>query len=246
MYRLNDGKTVQFIYLWSEYYTCCKRTSRNRRILTPRDVFKRNEFLVPKRLSRNAEKYWIKWEFNFEYRKKKKVNFPLDQTTMYGDAMCEPFKMIEKLNGWKPIRTLKKTVDFALWRKKRLFCSRSDKNVMCDINNKMGENLKQNQTFSIRTLKKTLDFALWRKKIILLLLIRQQCLEMLYVTQKKLNGKTLKQNQTFSIRTLKKTVDFALWRKRWLFCSRSDNELEVWICNAWHMQNDWTIKWEKT
>ena len=184
MYRLNDGKTVQFIYLWSEYYTCCKRTSRNRRILTPRDVFKRNEFLVPKRLSRNAEKYWIKWEFNFEYRKKKKVNFPLDQTTMYGDAMCEPFKMIEELNGWKPIRTLKKTVDFALWRKKRLFCSRSDKNVMCDINNKMGENLKQNQTFSIRTLKKTLDFALWRKKIILLLLIRQQCLEMLYVTRK--------------------------------------------------------------
>ena len=48
----------------------------------------------------------------------------------------------EKLNGKTlkqnqtfSIRTLKKTVDFALWRKKRLFCSRSDKNAMCDINN---------------------------------------------------------------------------------------------------------------
>ena len=139
MYRLNDGKTVQFIYLWSEYYTCCKRTSRNRRILTPRDVFKRNEFLVPKRLSRNAEKYWIKWEFNFEYRKKKKVNFPLDQTTMYGDAMCEPFKMIEQLNGKNPIRTLKKKLlilhseerkDYFALDQTKMFGD-----AMCDTNN---------------------------------------------------------------------------------------------------------------
>ena len=36
--------------------------------------------------------------------------------------MCEPFKMIEQLNGWKPIRTLKKSVDFALYEICSFYC----------------------------------------------------------------------------------------------------------------------------
>ena len=100
-------------------------------------------------------KTWISEEKN--------DHFALDQTTMYGDAMCEPFKMIEQLNGKNPIRTLKKTVDFALWRKKRLFCSRSDKNVWrCYV---WHEQLNGRKPLAKPNFfDTTVDFALWRKK----------------------------------------------------------------------------------
>ena len=75
-------------------------------------------------------KTWISEEKN-DY-------FALDQTTMYGDAMCEPFKMIEQLNGKKPIRTLKKLLILHSEERKDYFALDQTKmfgDAMCDTNN---------------------------------------------------------------------------------------------------------------
>ena len=138
------------------WYNCPSYLAkRRRRILTQRDVYKRNEFLVPKRLSRNAEKYWIKWESKLEYLKKK-------------------------------------------W----LFCSWSDNNVWrCNVWTIQDDwTIKWEKTDTY--LKKNCWFCTLKKEKIILLSIRQKCLEMLCVTRTIKWEKTSSKTKLFSIRLL--------------------------------------------